>query len=328
MRRSLKQFVMGAWRFVEPSPFVDGWVVDCICDHLTALTFGQMRFLLINIPPRHSKSTICSVLWPVWAWLQKPEERFLCASYSLELSSRDSAKKRSLIESPWFQERYGQDFKLKTDSQSMEFIRESDFALSKEQNTKRFFMNSKLGYMLSTATGAATTGHGGSFLIIDDAHAANEAHSDVKRETTISWFKETWSNRLNDANHDKMLTIGQRLHEEDVSGVILRERPDWTHLNLPAEYEPDRHCKTYIMPAVPTKAKAKVSSFTNSDKEYDVAFVEGKAVGCTCEAFLFHPQEPCKHMKVAACPTPERELFWEDPRKEEGELLWPPRFQP
>ncbi len=327
MRRDLKKFVIGAWPLVEPAPFVDGWVVSALCDHLAALTLGEMRFLLINIPPRHSKSTICSVLWPVWCWLQNPSERFLCASYSLELSARDSAKKRNLIESPWFQERYGKDFKLIVDNnQMLEFMRESDFALSREQNTKRFFMNNKLGYMLSTATAASTTGHGGSFLMIDDAHAANEAHSNVKRESTISWFKETWSNRMNNANKDKMIVIGQRIHEEDVSGIILKERPDWVHLNLPAEYDPARHCRTYVIPAIPTRTKAKVESFTVPDKSYDVAFLEGKAVSCSCEAFTFNPQEPCKHMEKAVCPAPEKELFWEDPRKEEGELLWPERF--
>ncbi len=326
MRRDLKKFVIGAWKYVDPAPFVDGWCLDAICEHLMALSKGYFRFLLINIPPRHSKSTICSVLWPVWGWLQKPDERFLCASYSLDLSTRDNLKKRNLIDSQWFQDRYGQDFKLATDTQALAFTRESDFSLSKEQNAKRFFMNNKLGTQMATSVAASATGHGGSVLIIDDCHAADEAHSDAEREAANTWFRETWSNRLNDANRDKMLVIGQRIHEEDVSGIILKERPDWVHLNLPAEYESERHCRTYIMPAIPVKAKAKIGSFTDPDKSYDVAFLEGKAVGCSCEAFMFNPQEPCKHMKSAKCPAPKKELFWEDPRKKEGELLWPERF--
>jgi predicted phage terminase large subunit-like protein len=165
MRRSLKQFVINAWRFVDPAPFVDGWCIDAICEHLTALSLGQIRFLLINIPPRHSKSTICSVLWPVWGWLQNPAERFLSASYSLDLSTRDNLKKRNLIDSQWFQDRYGQDFNLATDTQSLEFTRERDFSLSKEQNAKRFFMNNKLGYQMATSVASSATGHGGSVLL-------------------------------------------------------------------------------------------------------------------------------------------------------------------
>ena len=264
MRRSLKQFVTSAWRYVDPSPFVDGWCLDAMCDHLTALTLRQIRFLLINIPPRHSKSSICSVIWPVWDWLQRPEERFLCASYGLNLAIRDNLKKRNLIESQWFQDRYGQDFKLSNDAQSMEFIREKEFTLNPQQNAKRFFMNDKMGYQLAVSVGSTTTGEGGSVLNIDDMHSASEAHSATKRESANTWFREVWSSRMNDASKDCMIVIGQRIHAEDVSGIILNERPDWVHLNLPAEFEPNRKCFTM--------------------------------------------------------------LGWEDPRTEEGELLWPERF--
>jgi len=117
-----------------------------------------------------------------------------------------------------------------------------------------------------------------------------------------------------------------RIHEDDVSGIYLRERPDWVHLtfllstSLYGIVEPIL-CLPYLR-----GAKAKIESFTDPDKSYDVAFLEGKAVSCTCEAFTYHPDKPCKHMETAKCPGPEKELFWEDPRKEEGELLWPERF--
>ncbi len=245
-RDSLRQFVSSAWSNVDPSPFVGGWCIDAICDHLTALTTGQIRFLLINIPPRHSKSTICSVLWPVWSWLHKPDDRFLCASYSLNLAIRDNLKKRNLIESKWFQDRYGKKVKIADDGKIIEMLRGKEFILSPQQNAKRFFMNDELGYQLAVSVGSTTTGEGGSVLSIDDAHSASEAHSDADRESAITWFREVWSNRMNDASKDRMLAIGQRIHENDVSGVILRERPDWVHLNLPAEYEPSRHCVTSI----------------------------------------------------------------------------------
>lgn len=263
-RDSLKKFVVNAWMYVDPAPFTDGWCVDAICDHLTALTTGQIRFLLINVPPRHSKSTICSVLWPVWCWLHNPEDRFLCASYGLNLAIRDNLKKRNLIDSKWFQDRYGKDFKVVDSQGAIAFTRDKEFSLSENQNAKRFFVNDKMGYQLAVSVGSTTTGEGGSKLVIDDCHSATEAHSQAERDSAVTWFKETWSNRMNDASKDAMLVIGQRIHEEDVSGIILKERPDWIHLNLPAEYEPSRHCFTSI--------------------------------------------------------------GWSDPRKNEGELLWPERF--
>lgn len=244
MRRSLKAFVLGAWPIIEPARYVDGWCVDAICEHLEALSRKQIRFLLINIPPRHSKSTICSVIWPTWGWLQNPSDRYLCASYSLNLAIRDNLKKRNLIDSPWFQNRYGKDFMVYTSTHQLKHQR--DFRLSDDQNAKRFFVNDKLGYQLAVSVGSTTTGEGGSHLIIDDAHAANEAHSDAERDSALTWFRETWSNRMNDAQRDIMLVIGQRIHEYDISGLILNERPDWTYLNLPAEYEPARRCFTNI----------------------------------------------------------------------------------
>lgn len=244
-RRSLKQFAVSAWPIIEPTRFVDGWVVDCICEHLESVTRGEIRKLVINIPPRHSKSTML-VLWRAWTWLQNPAERLLAASYSLSLSIRDNVRVRRVIEDPWFQDRYGREFQLAGD-----------------QNVKSFFENTASGYQMALSVGSGTTGHGGSILAIDDAHNAAEAHSEADREAALSWFREVWTNRLNDQERDKMVAVGQRIHEDDVCGYILKERPDWVHLNLPALYEPSRRCITPI---------------------------------------------------------------WKDPRKHEGDLLWPERF--
>lgn len=245
MRRSLKKFVMGCWSYIDPAPFVDGWVLDAICEHYEAVTRGQIRFLLVNIPPRCSKSSVGSVAWPVWDWLQIPEDRFLCASYSLELAIRDNLKKRELIESPFFQERYRQDFTIYTPD-NVALTKTSEFTLSQSQNAKRFFINDKLGYQLACSVGSQTTGSGGSKLLIDDPHSAMEAHSEADRRNAATWFRETWSNRQNDPAKDAMVVVGQRIHEEDVSGLIRSERPDWVFLDLPMEYEPHRKCFTVI----------------------------------------------------------------------------------
>ena len=82
---SMYEFVKQSWHVVEPGvPFVPSWHIEEICEHLEAITAGQLRKLLINIPPRHSKSTIVSVMWPMWEWLANPEQKYLCASYSGE----------------------------------------------------------------------------------------------------------------------------------------------------------------------------------------------------------------------------------------------------
>jgi len=78
---SLYEFVKQSWHVVEPGvPFVPSWHIQSICEHLEAVSAGDITRLLINIPPRHSKSTIVSVMWPMWEGIEQPEEKFLCAS--------------------------------------------------------------------------------------------------------------------------------------------------------------------------------------------------------------------------------------------------------
>lgn len=217
---SLYEFVKQAWHVVEPGvPFVHGWHLEVICEHLEAVSAGEIRRLLINIPPRHAKSTIVSVMWPMWEWLTAPHEKFLCASYSGVLSTRDNIKCRRLIQSPWYQERWGHMFQL-----------------SGDQNQKTRFENDQTGYRIATSVGGTATGEGGSRLLLDDPHGAQDAQSDAMRESSIEWFDMVWSTRLNDPKRDAMVTIMQRLHEGDVSGRIL-ERGGWEHICLPAEYD-------------------------------------------------------------------------------------------
>jgi hypothetical protein len=85
--RSLREFVRQAWIVVEPStPFVPGFHIDAIIEHLEAVTRGQIRNLLINVPPRHMKSLLVSVFWPAWEWIAHPERRWLYSSYAASLS--------------------------------------------------------------------------------------------------------------------------------------------------------------------------------------------------------------------------------------------------
>lgn len=218
---SLYEFVKQAWPVVEPGvPFVESWHIEEICRHLEAVTAGELRKLLINIPPRHSKSTIVSVMWPMWEWATQPEHKYLCASYSGNLSIRDNLKARRLVQSPWYQERWGHLFKLAGD-----------------QNAKQRFENDRTGYRLATSVGGTATGEGGSRLILDDPHSAQEAQSDVIRESALEWFDVVWSTRLNDPKKDAMVTIMQRLHEQDISGHILEDIGGWEHLIIPAEWD-------------------------------------------------------------------------------------------
>lgn len=227
-KRSLREYIPRSWHLFEPGrPFIGGWHVDCICEHLQAVLDGQIKRLLLNVPPRCSKSSICSVAFPTWAWVRKPRLRFLASSYAQELAVRDALKSRRLIQSAWYQRRFSATFKLQRD-----------------QNVKSRYENNHLGYRISTSVGAATTGEGGDILLCDDPHSTLEALSEADRLACINWWKEAMSNRHNDSS-GASIVIGQRVHSNDLSAELLKQG-GWVHVNIPMEYDAKRKCTTSI----------------------------------------------------------------------------------
>ena len=233
---SLYTFLQQGWKYIDPSTWKDGWPIEAIAEHLQAVVDGEIKRLVINIPPRMGKSSITSVALPAWTWAQPdasptsgPGVAFLHASYAESLSLRDSVKCRRLIESKWYQERWGDRFKLTGD-----------------QNTKRRFANDRMGERLITSIGGGATGEGGNIIVIDDANAANEAFSEATIQATIDWWDGTMSTRLNDANTGAYIVIQQRLAEDDLTGHILSKNDgEWVHLCLPMRYEPERSFVTF-----------------------------------------------------------------------------------
>lgn len=219
-RKSLHEFMVQAWHVVEPAtPFVDGWHLHAICEHLEAVSRREIRNLLINMPPRHAKSLLVSVFWPCWEWISHPERRWLFSSYAISLSIRDSLKCRRLIESPWYQRNWGYLYHMVGD-----------------QNAKGRFENDKTGYRLATSVGGSATGEGGDYVVCDDPHSVIEAESEAVRAGTITWWDETMSTRGNDPKTVARVIVMQRVHERDLAGHVLG-RGGYEHLCLPAEYE-------------------------------------------------------------------------------------------
>lgn len=231
-RWPLMTFVEHAWKIVEPGrPFVNNWHIGALAEHLTAVSDGQIRRLIINIPFRHMKSLMVSVFWQTWEWTWWPETRWLMSAYAEKLTKRDNLKARRVITHPWYKANWGHVFRLTSD-----------------QNEKLRFENNKAGYRIATSVGGAGTGEGGDRIVVDDPLKAGDAHSEAIREGTNEWWAEEMSSRGNDVSENPdaipsaFVIIAQRLHDNDLPGYLLREEGDWTHLMLPWEYEPERKC--------------------------------------------------------------------------------------
>lgn len=226
--KSLATFCRWAWPLIEPGRrYIHNWHIDAISEHLAAVSRFELKKLIINIPPRHMKSLLVTVGFNAWVWLDHPERRFIFCSYAQNLSNRDAVKTRMIIESEEFQ----QAFKPK-------------WTLREDQNEKRRFENTKTGFRFSTSTGGMLTGEGGDFLMVDDPQNALDMKSELYREESWDFFKSLAS-RANDQNKVGRVVIQQRLHEDDVTGRLLKEELGWDLLKLPAEFEPTAKVMSY-----------------------------------------------------------------------------------
>jgi predicted phage terminase large subunit-like protein len=222
--RALARFLPAAWPVLEPStPFRPNWHLDYLCEVLEAVALGQIRRLVINVPPRSLKSTLVTIDFPVWLWIRRPALRWLFASYSQDLSEDHSVKRRTLIQSDWYQRYWGTRYRLADD-----------------QNQKREFRNDRQGVMTATSMLGTATGKGGDFIVIDDPHNPKQAESDAERHSTLQAFDLTFSTRLNDPKTGVIIVVMQRLHTQDLTGHVLA-RGGWTHVKLPMRAEdPER----------------------------------------------------------------------------------------
>ena len=240
-RRYLKVFVHRAWPILEPvTPLQWNWHLDLLCDYLTAVARGQIRRLIINVPPRSMKSLLCTVFYPVWRWCTEPQRRFMFVSYSEELSSDHSVFRRNVLSSQRYRSGCGR------------LVR-----FAKDQNLKTQYENTRRGVMFSTSINGSATGKGCDELIVDDPMNAKKAFSDQERENTNRNFDATFRSRLNDPSKGVIIVIMQRLHDEDLTGHLLRREPKaWTHLKLPAEFERDESWAFPVSACAPKQVKA------------------------------------------------------------------------
>jgi phage terminase large subunit-like protein len=235
--RDLSQFYKEAWPTFDPAPWMGNWHIDCISDHLMAVTDGHIRKLLINVPFRVGKTAIVSVAWPAWTWAQRkrgplsgPQVRFLTLSYASQLSLDNSTTAKRLLLSNWYQARWGHHVKIAGD-----------------QDSKERFDTTAGGSRISAGFDGATLGRGGDVKIIDDPHKVKEVESDLVREGVIRTYKEALASRVTDPRTSAEVTIMQRLGQGDLSGHIIEHGgSEVVHLMLPMEYDPLRHCVTVL----------------------------------------------------------------------------------
>jgi phage terminase large subunit-like protein len=232
---NLHEFVRQSWHVIEPkNPFKDNWHIGAVCEHLTAVSMGQILVLLINMPPGTMKSFLFSVLWPTWEWIKNPHYRYLCASHDQTLSTRDSMRVRDIVESEWFQARW------------------PHVQLRDDENQKTKFATTQTGWRIATSVKGRGVGEHPNRKIIDDAHKPTEILEAEDSAAVMNWYKNTMSQRGKGLGAATVLG-GQRLADHDIFGSLQSEEEarGAVHLVLPMRYDP----KLYIDLKIPETTK-------------------------------------------------------------------------
>lgn len=231
--RSLHDFVRMAWPLVNSptKPFVDNWHIGFVCEHLEACFRGEVRRLIINVPPGGTKSMLTSVMWPAWCWALNPSWSSMVASYDATLTLRDARSMLKIVQSKWFQQRWNS---------------EQTWNMNRGVPAASDFTNSLGGWRFSTSVEGKATGRHPDVLLIDDPSKAQDVTKN-SLELATNWWREALSTR-GDPKTVRKVIIMQRLHEDDLVGYCLREEAheQWEHVRIPMRYEEAHPCVTSI----------------------------------------------------------------------------------
>ena len=215
-RNSLSAFTQKSFGIVSPGDkYAHNWHVDYIAQLLEACYRGEIKRLVINIPPRYMKSICGSVAFAAWVLGRDPSKKIISVSYSADLALKHSLDCRKLMESPTYRQLF------------------PATRLSADRNTQLEYTTTMGGSRLATSVGGTLTGLGGDFIILDDPIKPDDAQSDLSRSAVNRWYDSTLYSRLNDPEKGCIIIIMQRLHEDDLVGHVL-EQEGWTHVRIPA----------------------------------------------------------------------------------------------
>jgi predicted phage terminase large subunit-like protein len=220
------------------------WHLEALAYALSRVLDGEIRRLIITVPPRSLKSICASVMFPAFALGHNPALRIICASYAETLALALSRACRDVMRARPYRRLFPHTQIVLGRDNQMEF---------------------------ATTHGGTLTGRGGNFVIIDDPMKAQDTFSEAARESVWEWHAHTLISRLDNKAQDAIVLVMQRLHLDDLAGHLL-EQGGWVHLNLPAIAESD-----HDVPVGPGRVyHRKLGDLLHADRESQSVLDEAK----------------------------------------------------
>jgi predicted phage terminase large subunit-like protein len=223
-RNDFDSFAQCAFPITQPGVKYEwNWHIQCISEHLQAMHRGEIRRLIINLPPRSLKSYLVSQCFPAWVLGKDPTEKFINVSYGLSVVEQNAIRCRAIIDSPMFKRMFPQ------------------FKMGSLDRILHFETTMKGHYYADTAL-STITGVGCNYMSIDDPLKPMEALSETVRNSTNENIRSTLFNRFDDQRIGKLLMVMQRVHTDDPTGNLLKDK-NIVHLKLPGETKTAIHVR-------------------------------------------------------------------------------------
>ena len=193
-----------------------------IAKEFTDIADERKGRLIINMPPRHTKSEFASVYYPAWIIGKYPKLKIMQVSHNTELAARFGSKVRNIIDSKEYKQIFG-DVRLREDSKA-----------------KGRWETNHGGEYYAAGVGASITGRGADLLIIDDPHTEQDSMSDSAMERAYEWYTSGPRQRLQPGG--SILVVMTRWAEDDLTGRLLKAQTEpkadtWKQVSFPAILE-------------------------------------------------------------------------------------------
>lgn len=212
-RSDFRAFAPRALRELYPDADLS-WHHDAMAHLGEDIAQGDVRFAMVNLPPRTFKSQIFSVLLPAYLLGQNPKAKIICVSYGRDLADSLATTTLKLMETAWYRRVFP--------------------GTQLERRAVARLRTTAGGQRIATSIQGGVTGLGGNYIIVDDPLRADDAESDSVRNSTNDWIASTLFSRLDDPKSGAMIIVAQRLHQDDPCGRLLGQSDQWSLLSIPA----------------------------------------------------------------------------------------------
>lgn len=226
-RRSFYRFACAAWVELR-GVFTTSWHIEEICDHLQAVSERRIKRLAIALPPGLSKSTLTCVLWPAWHWIHEPWHRWMFVSVDPALVKRDALETKALIESPWYQARWGDLVQIKTGKEQADGSQE--------------YYTTAGGQRFSTSIASKGVGWHSHTQVGDDLIKPTECSVAACARARNAWSSTFAARIAEPREHFARVLQQQRLTPLDMIGHAIEK--DYQQVIFPMTYDPAR----YLLP--------------------------------------------------------------------------------